>query len=234
VTNNLFDISNRDGIISTHPYDSLPVRIEVPVSGNNYEFLKVSDNDNPDCSAAEEFMVNCDSLHCNIYDLSFSNIECPTDSTYIVSIDFGYEDVINTSFDLYDRDSLVGLFDYSELPIRLELQTSGHNYEYLKVSDNDNADCSDEGEFEVECFTNSAIPAWAGKLKLSPNPAKDFIIVDGLEKLDYVIISTIGQIITEGRINPNERISLSDLQAGMYIIQFRRNGEQYLKSFIKQ
>ena len=55
-------------------------------------------------------------------------------------------------------------------------------------------------------------------VELFPNPASDIVFVDGLEdSFSYKIISTKGEIVTEGETN--YQINISSLQKGAYIVK---------------
>lgn len=58
------------------------------------------------------------------------------------------------------------------------------------------------------------------ELRIFPNPARDYIMVQGLQKAaDYIITDLTGKTVLGGRISPNEnRISVEGLNPGVYVV----------------
>lgn len=68
-------------------------------------------------------------------------------------------------------------------------------------------------------------------IKLYPNPSNDYIIISNInEAFEYKILSTLGQLIIQGKSEPNKKINISRLEQGTYYLFFK-NG--YTKRFIK-
>ncbi len=77
------------------------------------------------------------------------------------------------------------------------------------------------------------------KLKMYPNPTRDFVTIEsnGLNDLEYVLISLNGQIIKSGKIlTDKEQISVSDLTNGIYVMKFISKEMKFSKTekLIKQ
>lgn len=77
------------------------------------------------------------------------------------------------------------------------------------------------------------------KIKLFPNPANDEIAIsfDGNYEGNYTVINPLGQSVLSGTENANEkqiRISVSDLQAGHYVLQIKINGILEKIKFVKR
>ena len=69
---------------------------------------------------------------------------------------------------------------------------------------------------------------------LSPNPATDFISINTdlpIEKI--TIFNMLGQIIMANPIRDNNRINVSDLQSGLYLITVSNGNSQQTSRFIK-
>jgi len=54
---------------------------------------------------------------------------------------------------------------------------------------------------------------------IRPNPAKDFIRINNIKKLDMQIFSSSGICVAvHNNINPNGWIDISDLNSGIYLV----------------
>lgn len=104
---------------------------------------------------------------CSITELDITFLECTSDSTIAIKIDFDYQNPGNDLFELYGQGGqLVGTFPLGALPIVVDyFPTQNTDYDYLKVCINDNPNCCKETEFEtpqcnLECELSnmSAIP----------------------------------------------------------------------------
>ena len=70
-------------------------------------------------------------------------------------------------------------------------------------------------------------------LSVMPNPANDFIRVNGLNGMEEVnIYNTLGQVVKTARINNGESLSISDLSAGIYMLR-SENSAQVVKFTVK-
>jgi len=57
------------------------------------------------------------------------------------------------------------------------------------------------------------------QIKISPNPANNYIQLSNIiNTYDYKIVNSIGQSVLQGNVSPNERIDVSELAKGMYVI----------------
>lgn len=75
-------------------------------------------------------------------------------------------------------------------------------------------------------------------VEIYPNPASDFIIVDSKDNEvadSYVIFSPDGSKILIGDIEiEKQRIDISHLPHGAYIIELMKNGRQKSLAFVKE
>ncbi len=70
-------------------------------------------------------------------------------------------------------------------------------------------------------------------LKLHPNPSLNAISLKNLDKPEnYQLFNSIGKMIREGIINPNEKIDTSNLTSGMYILLLKNS--KRIAKFIKE
>ena len=151
-----FEVFDRVGLIGSYPYDSLPLIIECfPISGEDFEFVKVCDNDNPDCCAAFEFRaVECDSL-CDIYDLVVEETPCDSNDQFSVVINFETENV-SDSFLLGGNGRSEGPFAYNNLPLTFGPLDGDCDTEYeFVISDQEDNDCSESYQLGRICCGDS-------------------------------------------------------------------------------
>ena len=150
-----FDLYLRnDELLGYFQLSELPLTIEhFPLSGHDYDYIKVCINDNSDCCEEIEWEApDCNSTDCDISELEIEVGETHTDETYQLTINFEYENTNGQEyFDLYVRNGvLLGYFLLSELPLTIEhFPLSGHDYDYIKVCINDNSDCCEAIEWEA-------------------------------------------------------------------------------------
>jgi hypothetical protein len=72
-------------------------------------------------------------------------------------------------------------------------------------------------------------------LKLYPNPAQDHLRINGLKKsISYRINDLSGRMIQSGIMAPNESIPLSQLSAGVFLLEIRQAGSIQQLKFIKK
>jgi len=61
-------------------------------------------------------------------------------------------------------------------------------------------------------------------LKVYPNPATDFITISNIEKSGYGIYSLDGKMVMAGVASKDEKISISHLNVGVYLLKFENGG----------
>ncbi len=117
--------------------------------------LTIYDFGNPECS--QTFVLEtpdcADSEDCKMYDLEVVVGDVVSDSTYYITIDFEHSNTNPAGFDLYWDHTFYGFYDYNDLPLTILVTTRGLEWEYIRVSDNDNPDCFDEAEFKSPVWT---------------------------------------------------------------------------------
>ncbi len=135
-------------------YGELPLTLG-PLVGDSttqYEFA-VKDVAHPDCHFAVEFgVVDCDqSGDCDIYEAVADPLECYSDGTYDVAIDFGVIFPGNNFFNvIYQGDVIVNHAPISNLPYIIEhFEDNGNSNPVLIICINDSQDCCAEVPFEA-------------------------------------------------------------------------------------
>ncbi|WP_299365856.1 T9SS type A sorting domain-containing protein, partial [Winogradskyella sp.] len=69
-------------------------------------------------------------------------------------------------------------------------------------------------------------------IKVYPNPASDFIQIDGIvQEYDYIIIDINGKTITKGKTGANNSINIQNLAKGTYFLNIE---SKRTSKFIKQ
>jgi len=102
------------------------------------------------------------------------------------------------------------------------------------ITIHDNATgCDSQAEVEAQCALLSTKDFFNGRsdVNIYPNPALDYISTTSQTGSSYVIINTNGLIMQKGTINANEQINISELETGIYFIQF---DNMFFKRFMKR
>ena len=82
-------------------------------------------------------------------------------------------------------------------------------------------------------FDNSVgIQTLAGqKLRLFPNPANEFIRVEGLDSFEYLIYQSNGQLVHKG-LSLNGIISIRDFSTGLYFVQIIHENQAFVEQIV--
>ena len=159
-----FDLYARnDELIGYFPLSSLPLTIiNFPSSGEDYDFVKVCINDNPDCCKEIEWLPpSCigQGSNCEITSLDLVAGECNDDgSTYNLFLDFDFENTNGQEFfEIYFRDDVFyDYFQLSALPITINnFPSSGLENDFIKIVINDMPECSENIEWINPCFSDT-------------------------------------------------------------------------------
>lgn len=150
--NENFEIFGRKNtLLGYYNLADLPLNIkDFKMSNKDYDYIRICINDNPDCCAEHEFLApDCSGKACEIRDLSITPGDCITDGKYNLTIDFIHENAGNEYFDIYGNgNESLGYFKLADLPITIEnYETSGSDYDRIKVCINDNPDCCEVSEY---------------------------------------------------------------------------------------
>jgi hypothetical protein len=73
------------------------------------------------------------------------------------------------------------------------------------------------------------------QIRIYPNPSKDYISIQHSEKkkLDFEIINMSGRTITKGSVSADEKINISQLLSGQYIININEGQRRVVEKFTK-
>lgn len=160
-----FDLWANGEFFGYYAYADLPLSIpNFPKSGNNNDWIKICDNDNPDCCRIKEFPTkDCSNFNdCEIFEVNVDKGDCTSNSTYEVWINFDYANVESDYFDLWINGVFYDEFLYSALPLYIaNFPKSGNNNDWIKICDHDNPDCCKIHEFESKnCENYNGCEIW--------------------------------------------------------------------------
>lgn len=101
---------------------------------------------------------------------------------------------------------------------------------------NANGCVSDTAILQVNIGTNSFRDYNHSDIKIYPNPAIQFINIEGLQNSWMAqIYNTNGQLVLSKKITDTiEEINISELSSGMYIIKLTSENKEWVKQFIKK
>lgn len=90
-------------------------------------------------------------------------------------------------------------------------------------------------EFTITQDWQTGLLTLGESILVYPNPANDFVIVDGIhEEIEYTITNMLGQEILSGTIdNQQNEISLYACTSGVYVLRFVKNKAMYSMQLIK-
>jgi len=154
VGNDGFKVQGNGITFGVFEYGELPITLG-PLAGNgitHYEFV-VKDVAHPDCSAdAELGIVECDQNgDCSIFDAMAGPLDCNTNGTYDVAINFGVAYATNNFFNVkYQGETIVHHAPIAALPYIIEhFEDNDNPNPVLVICINDMPDCCVEIPFEA-------------------------------------------------------------------------------------
>ncbi len=141
VTGATFDLYFNGNFFGFYEYSQLPLTINVPVSTSSVDWVSVNDNDNPNCTTANEYNAPICSPPCDISDVLLIPGEC-NGETYDLFVNFNYENVTGATFDLHFNGNFFGNYEYSQLPLNIIVPAFTSTVDWVIIYDNDNPDCN--------------------------------------------------------------------------------------------
>lgn len=145
-----FRLKTRGGFSQVFPYDTLPLRIALPVTDDGYDRIKIIDQENDRCRTYIKFDLPCQFEACSISNAGITELECISDGKYRITVDFDHENTGET-FQLSTWGGFEATYSYDSLPIRITLPVPESGIDEIRISDLQNPDCFTELEFEVAC-----------------------------------------------------------------------------------
>ncbi len=142
-----FDLYINGDNFGFYDYDDLPLTIgEFPSNGTGTDTIKVCENDNNNCCAT--LIFDSPLCACNIYDLSVTTLDCTTDSTFEISVEYFYENLPGEAIDVFLDGVFLGFYNVDEIPLILDIQ-EGVGTAVLSICANDLGSCCDEVLIEL-------------------------------------------------------------------------------------
>ncbi len=144
VGNNGFTIRGNGQIYGNFDYSQIPVRLG-PFSGDGntiYEFVVLDNDDNSCNNFTTVGPIQCDDMDCSITDLSVDILDCNSNGTYQVKIDFVANNPTNSRFDLHTTRGLLGTYSLSQLPLVIgDFPSNGNLNDAIRVCITNNPQC---------------------------------------------------------------------------------------------
>lgn len=84
-------------------------------------------------------------------------------------------------------------------------------------------------DLQIQGIENRTVQA----IKVYPNPANDFVNLENCKNAYYELYNIQGMLIQSGQVNNSERIDVSSLSSGSYIVKVINNGQLNIGRFIK-
>ena len=142
-----FDLNINGEYFGLFSYDDLPLTIEeFPSAGTGMDTISVCENDNENCCAS--LIFDSPDCACNIYDANVEYLECTTDSSFQVALEYFYENLPDEFVDIYLDGVFLGFYNVSENPLILDIP-EGDGTAVLSVCANDLESCCDEVTIEL-------------------------------------------------------------------------------------
>lgn len=93
--------------------------------------------------------------------------------------------------------------------------------------------CTDENQITINVQTCTGINELNGNMfSIYPNPAKDYLLVEGINNTTYTLINILGEVVQSGNIaDDSNSINISKLNQGVYFININNKS---VKRFIKE
>lgn len=104
----------------------------------------------------------------------------------------------------------------------VSLNTNFENIDKAVITFSNGAfDAIDSFKFDMPTLNISNLSSVENKIKLSPNPSTEFILISGLSSVNnYKIYNLLGKEIKNGVITNDKQIDIRDFKNGLYFFKF--------------
>jgi len=142
--------------------------------------------------------------------------------------------LIYSGFEGSDGTSVINVLPTASCVADASSITGDYNIILAGGSDNNYNLILHNGKLTVDPAT-TILTAKAGEVSIYPNPASDYIIVNNLQdKMTIRIFNLLGKLVKTTIVSGTEKISVSDLSTGVYIIKLSGKGIETVTRFVKQ
>jgi hypothetical protein len=156
---NGFTLSINGDFFNTYSYADLPLTIaQFPGSGSGHDTITVCAIGHPECCASLAF--NAPACTCHIFEPTVQNLDCTSDSTFAISLNFSSENTPNHNIDVYLNDVYLGFYNAENLPVLLTNIPEGDGTAVLRVCASDHSDCCAEVEVQLMMCESAQCHIW--------------------------------------------------------------------------
>jgi DNA-binding Lrp family transcriptional regulator len=222
-----FDVFDRNGRVGFYSYDDLPLIIECyPISGRDQEFIKVCDNDNPDCCAEIEIdALDCEE-NCRIYELSVEATDCDSNGYFSVVLDFLTEHT-SDSICIWGNGNDYGRFAVGSQPITIDSLegdcTTDYGFAVIDCVDDSCGAFVNLGRICCDSTDNCSITELEAEA-LRCNGDTCFVLW-----LNFEHEGTSGEFVLSNRNGPLETFAYTDLPVVMSCFPLSGEDFEYIK-----
>ncbi len=178
--------------------------------------------------------VSTDTAHLYIGTPVIANFTATPLITHLPNSTIDIENTSSTDADVYAWD-----FDDGSTYVSYNYEPNlSHTFEYaglfsitLSVY---NEYCEDQDTVEVTVLNEININDISNNLIINPNPVADYFSIIGLSgNTDIEIYSTDGKLLVAKKIEANQKIYISDLKSGLYVVVLYDADKQYNFKLLK-
>ncbi len=126
------------------------IRIEnFPTIDIEFIVITVCAQDNSECCASYTIeSPNC-SGDCEISEISVDVFDCNTDSTFVIVVDFEYENLPGAGVDIYSGDINLGFFTFDQIPVEVNNFPGNDSGDYtVTICESDGMECCSSFSFD--------------------------------------------------------------------------------------
>jgi hypothetical protein len=103
----------------------------------------------PDCCDSYTFDTPFCTNDCVIYNVAVDVLDCNSDSTFAVVIDFDYQNIQAGGFDVYSANGYLGFYNTNQVPVEIAHYPANASGLYVvTICENENTECCVSFEFE--------------------------------------------------------------------------------------
>ncbi len=127
------------------------IRIEnFPVFDIEETVITVCAQNNSACCASYTIVnPNCNGGDCAIFDIAVSVFDCNSDSTFVVLVDYNYENLPGGGVDIYSGDDYLGFYPLNQMPVEINNYPTNDSGDYtITICESDGMECCSSYSFD--------------------------------------------------------------------------------------